>query len=466
MDLTALINGGRLQEAIARIQQNLQPGDWGSLSNLAVCYRRLGDKQSELRYAFDAYLVAPLNPAVLNTFFRALANSGQHALAARIYNSIAPEMELNRDIHLCGLHANLRIHRTDPAAAALRRASPFNDANAADLKAQHAFARALSDEDIALDLLSKMEKLGQVVTNRQIIELYEYGRFQECVDAFAATENDEIRQQSAKAAYLSAILIDDFTAANLAARYGITNGIRRFGDFAQRSEKYVTIKGETRSYQFPFRPKNLSLAIPHANGRFYEQHQLIQLAQCLPSQPTVIDIGANIGNHTVFLAGELGARVTPFECNPILLPALKEVIAINGLDQSVNTSFLGSAVTSFCGTIGFDFRREDFSSVTNDSGAGASEVPCLSIDSLNLERIDLLKVDVDGGEIGVLQGVQDTLKRLRPLVAIEIMNWNIKEALDLLFARDYAILYEDIRADTHSDFILAPRENYLKLKFY
>ncbi|MFM0028404.1 FkbM family methyltransferase [Paraburkholderia madseniana] len=45
----------------------------------------------------------------------------------------------------------------------------------------------------------------------------------------------------------------------------------------------------------------------------------------------------------------------------------------------------------------------------------------VSVDSLDLERVDLIKLDVEGMEVEVLHGARKTLQNLKPILSIEIL---------------------------------------------
>ncbi len=156
----------------------------------------------------------------------------------------------------------------------------------------------------------------------------------------------------------------------------------------------VTIRGGRGAYRFPFSATNLSISLPHAGGNFYERQALDRLRTLLSPGDVVIDVGANIGNHSI---------------------------------------------------------------VSSDLAEGDEGVPSLSLDSLKLERCDLLKVDVDGGEMAVLEGAAQTLERLRPTLAIEVLNTNMARVLPWLEARGYVVLREDTTGQAYSDFVMVHR---------
>jgi hypothetical protein len=74
----------------------------------------------------------------------------------------------------------------------------------------------------------------------------------------------------------------------------------------------------------------------HRNGTFYEAEDLALIAPHVPQGSTFVDIGANVGNHTVYAAMILGvARVIPVEPNPLALRLLMLNVMMNGLEDRV-----------------------------------------------------------------------------------------------------------------------------------
>ena len=51
----------------------------------------------------------------------------------------------------------------------------------------------------------------------------------------------------------------------------------------------------------------------------------------------------------------------------------------------------------------------------------------VSIDSLNLKRVDLIKIDVEGMEMEVLQGAAETISRCKPVLLIETIKTNFSD---------------------------------------
>jgi FkbM family methyltransferase len=139
-----------------------------------------------------------------------------------------------------------------------------------------------------------------------------------------------------------------------------------------------------------------------------------------PPGGVVLDIGANLGEWAVPLAKAVGAagRVLCCEPNPPVAAALAATLTINNLPQAAVVPVAISAADGD-GYLAIDAADSGQSRLT-DHGLS---VWLRSLDSLvaehRLERIDLIKIDVEGHEAAVLDGAAQTLDRLHPAVIFE-----------------------------------------------
>lgn len=147
---------------------------------------------------------------------------------------------------------------------------------------------------------------------------------------------------------------------------------------------------------------------------------------------TFLDCGANIGNHTLFFACIANAKnVVSFEGNPKTFKLLEKNIALNTLENRVKiyNCVLGEhkghakiaheepaniGATSFC-----------------EDASGDTEMIC--IDDLEWkQKIDFVKMDVEGFEYNVLKGMKKLLQRDRPILWIEIFPEKYRNVTALL----------------------------------
>ena len=127
---------------------------------------------------------------------------------------------------------------------------------------------------------------------------------------------------------------------------------------------------------------------------------------------TAIDVGANVGYHTLRMAIEVGpgGRVIAVEPASPVVTRLRRNLSLNELKNV-------EIVVAALGDHDLEAARLRLQSSYPLSGRGASEavlVRVARLDSLVLERqlnrVDLIKIDVDGQEAKVLRGARDTLQ--------------------------------------------------------
>ena len=156
-------------------------------------------------------------------------------------------------------------------------------------------------------------------------------------------------------------------------------------------------------------------------GEFSEE-EVDLMRQFLRPGHLVIEVGANIGSHTVPLAKTVGAtgRVIAFEPQRIVYQTLCANVAINSL---TNVYCRCEAVGDRPGVV--NIPTLDYSKDNNFGGLSlGGEYPgepatVVTIDQLELPRCDLLKADVEGMELSVLQGARQTLDRFHPILYLE-----------------------------------------------
>lgn len=143
----------------------------------------------------------------------------------------------------------------------------------------------------------------------------------------------------------------------------------------------------------------------------------------------VLDIGANIG-CTALLFGSLAAQVFAFEPSPSTYRFLQRNIAGSGL-LNIKTYNLGLGEQAGETTLTFSptNRSGGFVSDKIQAMAGYSVEKItiqpldLFIQSLNLPRVDLIKIDVEGFEGSVLRGARWLLDTYRPIVVLGLNHW-------------------------------------------
>jgi FkbM family methyltransferase len=176
---------------------------------------------------------------------------------------------------------------------------------------------------------------------------------------------------------------------------------------------------------FRFFVKNRHDAIQrhHYVGEFYEREELAIITRYFKPGGVFVDIGANVGNHTLYAAKLLHARrVIPFEVNPEAIEILTANIALNDC-SNVDTSYIGFGVASRDGPlISLPGPANNLGGQTYRMQDGDDQVlPAIRADAVLAHTpIDFIKLDIEGMEMEALAGLEETTTRWRPAIFAEI----------------------------------------------
>jgi FkbM family methyltransferase len=141
-----------------------------------------------------------------------------------------------------------------------------------------------------------------------------------------------------------------------------------------------------------------------------------------------IDVGAHVGYFTLLASRRVGPAGTVLSIEP-------NPFALRQLEQNVEHSHLQNVLIEHtaCGesddVVRLYLHTESNSSMASlftesVSGDVAVEVPCTTLDRLcqvrGLQRVKLVKVDVEGAEFFVLRGMKRIMRELRPVIVVEL----------------------------------------------
>jgi FkbM family methyltransferase len=136
------------------------------------------------------------------------------------------------------------------------------------------------------------------------------------------------------------------------------------------------------------------------------------------SSPRILDCGANVGLASVFFKRRYpAARITAFEADPALFALARTNLSTNG---AADVEMVNAALWTSTGRV--RFRAEGTDSGMIDGLAGGIAAPAVDVPSLRLrdilagERIDLLKLDIEGAEDAVLADCEAVLDRVGAIV--------------------------------------------------
>jgi FkbM family methyltransferase len=194
--------------------------------------------------------------------------------------------------------------------------------------------------------------------------------------------------------------------------------------------------------------------------------------EILSEGDTFVDVGAHIGWFSTLGSKRVGSagRVVAFEPYESNISALKENLHQN---DCTNVRVVESALGSQAGTLTLSQPGGDSGAVTalDWDNEGGIEVAVVTLDEVNevLGDVTLLKIDVEGWELHVLQGARETLSRTRYVIfeinspAIAKAGSSPEEILELLRNAGFTSFLEITEGGLRR-FVRSPVSNVLALR--
>lgn len=153
----------------------------------------------------------------------------------------------------------------------------------------------------------------------------------------------------------------------------------------------------------------------------YSRGEILLFAQIVTPGSLIVDVGANIGAHTLVLAQAVGQRglVVAIEPQRAVYQLLCANLALNEVNnvRAIHAGaarLRGHAFISLC----------DYAKPGNFGGAelvdkAGEPIVVVSIDSLEFPSCQFIKIDVEGQEQAVIAGAAETIARFKPVLYVE-----------------------------------------------
>lgn len=214
----------------------------------------------------------------------------------------------------------------------------------------------------------------------------------------------------------------------------------------------------------------------------YQKQNLIHLRELCPSPRKILDIGMNIGMNTWEYA-TFAQEVHGFEPVPGTYQVALDNIALNKNHQDPNLGWwknhdkswaslaVAGTINTYnvalgptAGSVEMHIKKNDgHNRVANDNytklngkpvkvntGYQRVQVPQLTLDCYNFTDVDIIKIDVEGYELQVLEGAVNTIAQNRPIVQIECVEIQprafgktINDLMDYFTSKNYVITLAD-----------------------
>lgn len=164
-----------------------------------------------------------------------------------------------------------------------------------------------------------------------------------------------------------------------------------------------------------------------------EHEELKQLAALLKPGGIFIDVGANIGLWSLTAASVIGGegKVYAIEANSKTYLRLVKNVAHNAWQERICAVNIG--ISDHCGEITFMAQQEHYlSRVVNNNVSGSVRIKVITLDDLlydSLERVDGIKIDVEGHEGPVIEGAKRIIEAYRPWIVVEYNRYFVQTPL-------------------------------------
>lgn len=180
-------------------------------------------------------------------------------------------------------------------------------------------------------------------------------------------------------------------------------------------------------YKFFVNTRDIGFATHMLTDGYWEMWLTEFMARTIKEGMFVLDVGANYGYYSVLMADLIGPAGTliAFEPNPRAAAAAKDSLSVNGFGS--RSTVLQAAVAQAEGKVPFCIPHHEPKNATmvpagySRADAEVIEVQTVTIDGVcrSRPRVDFIKIDAEGGEYRIYRGMEETIRRDRPMIILE-----------------------------------------------
>lgn len=172
---------------------------------------------------------------------------------------------------------------------------------------------------------------------------------------------------------------------------------------------------------------------------FYEMEMLETVFKIIPPKGIILDIGANIGNHTLFFSSICGLETYAFEPSSKIRKILEKNIEINNLAKKVHVMPFALGNKNKKAKLFFpNSSNMGMARIMEKSDGIAEDVIVKRLDDFEINDVVLMKIDVEDMELDVLTGSIETIRKNRPIIFAELRTADDYNAVKLfLYNEDY-----------------------------
>lgn len=216
----------------------------------------------------------------------------------------------------------------------------------------------------------------------------------------------------------------------------------------------------------PLEPQD-EVAACTALGKLYDKEVFDMIAANVSDDAVIIDLGAHLGQMSQAFAKLVpNGWVHAVEAHPLIYACMDMNFAENNVK---NITAYHRAIWDSSDKELF-YPKEDYARWRNRSSFGIEPLAAVSpnghvvksmtVDELNLPRVDAIKIDVQGSDLAAMRGARETIRRCRPIIVFELETY-ITEKWFQEKSSDYFDFVEEIGYTVYQvyqhNYLIAPR---------
>lgn len=184
----------------------------------------------------------------------------------------------------------------------------------------------------------------------------------------------------------------------------LSNGIRLYVDFRSSTSREIYIKGT------------------------YDPAVAKEICEGLSADSTFIDVGANVGFYSILAWDSMGrsGEVYAFEIDRRAIRSFQKTLRVN----NINNIYLYPIAVGRTQGRGFIRRKFDSACTEIIETDKQGDISIISLDEFfkdnNLDKLRLIKIDVEGTELFVLEGAKRLINKYKPKIICEAYNKHTK----------------------------------------
>ena len=202
--------------------------------------------------------------------------------------------------------------------------------------------------------------------------------------------------------------------------------------------------------------------VAHLHRRVEPEMRVIA-DRCDPSG-TALDVGAWYGPWSYWVARRVG-RVETFEPNPFVAATMAGHLPSNAAIHPEAASDHVGTQRLFLSGGGVGLEAQS-TLLGDDPSTPTTQVKLVRLDDFGFEDVRLIKIDVEGYELSVLRGAEQTIRDAHPVMVVELEDQfgEVRPSMDFLFALGYEakIYREHAWRDVDVDVFIRDQQDFLR----